>query len=204
MDRWQNALKVKMSLMISISGLLLSCQNGTVTLNGLDIKIDGISFDDRYKNFKTSNLQQFEIEGFCSRDLSSVYYRFDSNSQWTSIDSQNGEFSCPSTGTFKLRFNQSLSTLKASSGYSPANFGRESQLTIEFYGKTNEYLSKNISLIVSQFAEKGKTQVSTSPEARLNSSSFKIVGRLSKYQQSHPSVSSTGFTIRQGSLRLSR
>ncbi len=188
-------------LLTTVSSLMISCQNGNVTLKQLDIKIDGISFDSSYSSFTTPKIQSFSLSGKCSKDISQVFFRFNSSDSWIAITSANGSVNCSADGSFHLNFDYPINAVKASSSYIAARNGSGPQITLEFYGKTKEYKSKTVPLTVTQLLERGKNHLTIAPESQMQSPSFKIRGRLSQFSQPTSELTSTTFKIQNGSLR---
>lgn len=188
-------------LLMTISGFVLGCQNGEVTIKQLDIKVEGISFDPAYANFTTPTIQKFNIEGICSKDVTQVFFRFSNTETWIPVTSTNGSLTCSTDATFKLNFDYPINTIKESSYYTAARNGAGPRLTLEFYGKTKGYRSINTPLIVTQLIERGKNQLSIAPESQMSSPSFKIRGKLSQLAQPGSELTSTSFKIQQGTLR---
>lgn len=183
--------------------LFVGCQNGTVTLRSLNIKVDGISFDSQYLNFKTQQLSQFSVEGHCSSEISQVYYRFDSTGPWKAISASNGSVTCSSNGKFQLAFKESLANIKVSNLYSSAHSGSGPQLQLDFYGKTKSYNTKVVSITATQNSSKGQNQiVASTTSATLTSANFKIQGRVTPVNQTTSELTSSQFKVKNGSIQI--
>jgi hypothetical protein len=186
---------------LATSTLLIACQNGDVTLNELSIDFNGISFPEKFQDFKTSTLQKFDLQGNCSSDITQIFYRYDSKSPWTEINSTNGTVTCNTNQSFTLRFEVPLSAIKIASGFTESKSGNGPQLNLEFYGKTREYKSKNAALTVTQLGESKRDGLVATPETTLSNLRYQLRGRLIAFAKTSEPLSSSNFKVRQGSLR---
>ena len=172
----------------------IACQNGTVNLKSLDIKVDGISFDSKFNNFSTYNLGKFEIDGLCSKEINQIFFRFDSHSSWTLINTNNGTLDCSGSGKFNLHFDFPISLIKNSTGYTPRLNLNPPKLSIEFYGKTNSYNSNIKTIVITQFTHI-KNSFASSAESQINSTHFKMRGKLSNDYYTENALRSPNFQI---------